>query len=80
MAAGELPTSPAGIHGFTRHCHYDCIWTARMARCTLGDPVRQCTTVVLVLFCTERRVVAMASGFSLPSSVEVESREFESPQ
>jgi hypothetical protein len=80
MAAGESPTSPAGIHGFTRHCHYDCIWTTRMARCTLGDPARQCTTVVLVLFCTERRVVAMASGFSLPSSAEVESREFESPQ
>lgn len=61
--------------GFTRHCHYYCIWTARMARCTLGDPVRQCTTVVLILFCTERSVVAMASGFSLPSSVQVASRE-----
>jgi len=48
-----------------------------MARCTLGDPVRQCSTVVLVLFCTESRVAAMmmASGFSLPSSVKVESRE-----
>jgi hypothetical protein len=78
MAAGELPTSPADMA--SRDCHYYWTWMARMARCTLGDPVRQCTTVVLVLFCTERRMVAMASGFSLPSSVEVESRESWSPQ
>lgn len=73
MAAGESPTSPAGMA--SRHCHYYCMWTAKMAPCTLGDPVRQCTTVVLVLFCTERSVVAMASGFSLPASVKVASRE-----
>jgi len=84
MAAGESPTrvprtwlhETATVSHYYYHYYYR-IWTARMARCTLGDPVRQCSTVVLVLFCTESRVAAMmmASGFSLPSSVKVESRE-----
>lgn len=50
MAAGESPTSAADMASRDCYCYW--IWTARMARCTLADPVRQCTTVVLVLFCT----------------------------